>query len=334
MSYDYIKQAATVTAYWDKPPNGPTWDEVMSKNNLHSDTTEIGIFGQEDTKSHEELKLGGSLAVIGEDTKPKATQFSFPSRHHTVKKSSFTSSFDRPAGLHPTLRLFVSIDSTSAPTRFNPTCRPHTYLTLPSPLFIDRYAFADKLFLDSHHLRALHSISGATDLEAPDWAVAEWGSASLFEIQVPDNYKAGAFDVTIPLHTRYLSPVSGGLTNVTMPYPIVFYACKAMEEDLPPLHTNPFDRTDLGYDGLFGERTIFYHVHPKAAGGKLALDLAIPVLDLDRAAYIEPVTVLVIVMGCLWIAWKLFWPMRVAASAKAGILAGKDVSASEQKKKI
>lgn len=246
--------------------------------------------------------------------RPESTLFSFPTRHYALPKSSFRTSFEQPVGLHSTLRIALDIRSSSDVVASNPTCALHTYLTLPSPLFLDKYAFTDKLFLEAHGLRGLRSISGATDLEAPDWAVNQWGSASLFELQPPKDNRTETVEITIPLHSRYMSPTSGGYSNVTIPYPVVFYACKAMDEDSPPLSTNPFDRTNLGYDGLFGERTIFYHVSPRlhaeSTDNKLKLDVTIPVLDLDKASYIAPMTVLVIMLGSLWICWKLFGPFQ------------------------
>ena len=64
------------------------------------------------------------------------------------------------------------------------TCALHTYLTLPSPLFADKYQLStsDPIFLGSHNLVSLRSISGETDLEAPDYLVEKWGSNLLLEL--------------------------------------------------------------------------------------------------------------------------------------------------------
>lgn len=250
----------------------------------------------------------------------ESTLFSFPSRHHTIAGAHFESSFAIPIGLHPTLRLSLSIPTSADPTRHYPTCSLHTYLTLPPQVFLDRYAFTDALFLESHNLAALRTISGATDLEAPDWAVKAWGTSALLEIRQQDN-KIRDFDVTVPLHSRYLSPAPGGQAEISVPYPVIFYACKTTEEDSPPLSTNPFDRTNVGYDGLFDERTVFYQVNPvphravqsekrALSGDSLVLNLPIPVLDTGKAKLVESLTMLVIVVGSLWIAWKLFKPLR------------------------
>lgn len=227
-----------------------------------------------------------------------------------LEKSSFKTSFDKPTGLHPTLRL--QIDVKQPPS--NPTCALHAYLTLPSPIFLDRYAFSDPLALSSHNIAALRSISGATDLEAPDWAVSTWGSAALFELKPPAEATSSTsslkFDVTIPVHLRYLSPNPGGYSNVSMPAPVIIYACRAQDDEAPPLSTNPFDRRNLGYDGLFSDQTIFYHVPPAAgANGGLFTTIRVPVLDLDKAWYVQSGTVGVVLLGTLWLLWKLFGPL-------------------------
>ena len=71
---------------------------------------------------------------------------------------------------------------------------------------------------------------------------------------------------------------------------------------------NPFDRVNLGYDGLFGPKTMFYHLEPDGAGasGSLVERLAVPVLDLDRSGLVEGGTVVVVVLGALWVCWKLW----------------------------
>lgn len=73
------------------------------------------------------------------------------------------------------------------------------------------------------------------------------------------------------------------------------------------MSVNPFDRTNLGYDGLFGPRTMFYHISPQesVAGEGLVETIPVPVLDLEKAWYVESGTILAVVMGFAWVAWKL-----------------------------
>jgi len=97
-----------------------------------------------------------------------------------------------------------------------------------------------------------------------------------------------------------------------VPYPVMFWACTAEEGTKFPV--NPFDRVNLGYDGLFGSRTMFYHLPPDAGpfgnGSRLLIErLTVPVLDTNIVSegWIEGGTVVAILIGFSWIVWKL-WP--------------------------
>lgn len=69
VDYDYISRAVVLTAYWDQPAIGRPWNEVISEKALRSERIEVGVFNKEEATSKEEIKLGGVLIVIGEDTK-------------------------------------------------------------------------------------------------------------------------------------------------------------------------------------------------------------------------------------------------------------------------
>lgn len=301
-----------ITGYWSSAVESNGWTESISAP--PEARVEVGVLRPERNPTNEsphELTFGGHLTVLEnpstETPTKKPTFFSFPSRHHYLgPRQTFETTFDKPTGLHPTLRL---IFPTRAPTAPQPACRIHAYLTLPSTLFLDRYAFRDNLTLKSHNLTALHALSGATDLEAPEWLVPTWGSAALFEL-APNSTSA-----TIPLHLRYLKPAPGGYTNVSVPVPTVFWACHA--EEGTKFATNPFDRTSVGYDALFGVRTAFYHVQPTKGAqdygreGSLLRDVTVPVLDTAAPMYpyIEPVTMLLVFAGFVWIAWRAMRPL-------------------------
>jgi hypothetical protein len=250
--------------------------------------------------------------------------FSFPSRHHPLPAAysqlSFAASFQHPTGLHPKLDLTFPAAALSPP---QPSCALHAYLTLPSALFIDRYQFSDALFLQSQNLVALRALSGEQDLEAPDWVVDAWGSVALFEIAHPEAAESSGVEerewtVTIPTHLRYVRPdnsssssstsSSDGKAHLAIPAPIVFWACNADEGT--KFNTNPFDRANLGYDGLFGTKTMFYHVPPAPVMGEaedgLLLGLEVPVLDAGSAGgWVGMATVGVVVAGFTWVCWKV-----------------------------
>ncbi|KAL9093282.1 MAG: hypothetical protein Q9165_004023 [Trypethelium subeluteriae] len=302
---DIISHACVLNAYWAEPTKGKQWEEHIETKET-SGTLEVGILTNEKPLEPEELSLSGVLTVVGED--------------------------DRPTGLHPTLQLtFPSGTKTLIPP--DPSCALHAHLTLPSTLFIDKYQLQDPLFLASQHLRRLHSVAGETDLEAPNWAISRWGSAVLLELAHPSvplsstaeggtSADAGAqsdaevvaaaagedWTVSIPLHLRYLEPRANasGMSAVDVPWPVVFWACAA--EEGTKMRVNPFDRTNLGYDGLFGPRTMFYHVPPVAqatAAAALVERVPVPVLDLGGARYVELGTVVAVVVGFAWVVWKL-----------------------------
>jgi hypothetical protein len=185
---------------------------------------------------------------------------------------------------------------------------------------LDKYPFSDPLFLKSHNLRSLRGLSGETDLEAPEWTVKKWGSAALFDLAVPTSLpKSGNFSVTIPLHTRYLPPQEVEHVLLAIPFPSVFYACPA-DNSATKFASSPFDRVDIGYDGLFGGNTLFYHVSPStgsfdseetidqfdASGGMAIATLRVPVLDAEKAEYVGMGTMAAVGVGVLWLVWKLY----------------------------
>jgi hypothetical protein len=245
--------------------------------------------------------------------------FSFPSRHHPLpaasSKLSFAANFQQPTGLHPKLDLTFPANALTPP---QPSCALHAYMTLPSALFVDQYQFSDKLFLESQNLVALRALSGEQDLEAPDWVIKSWGSAALFELAHPgvsQSADVSTWTATIPTHLRYVKPsnVSSDST-LSIPAPVVFWACNADEGT--KFKVNPFDRENLGYDGLFGTKTMFYHVPPAPAMAEAGSDLKVPVLDSKFAGWVPMATLAVVLAGFTWVIWKLAGGGGGAASAK------------------
>jgi hypothetical protein len=204
-------------------------------------------------------------------------------------------------------------------------CRLHAFVTLPSSIFADKYQLSttDTLFLQSHNLGSLRSIAGETDLEIPDWATSRWGSHLLLELATPtsQHHPPGSskadddWDITIPLHLRYLHPSASGHRNISIPWPIVFWACAT--EHGTKFDWNPFDRLNMAWDALFTQRTAFFQFHPSSSSSeqpKLVEQLQVPVLRIpddlmkggDQAARnIELGTILIITAGFLWIVGKL-----------------------------
>ncbi|PTU24788.1 hypothetical protein P175DRAFT_0429428 [Aspergillus ochraceoroseus IBT 24754] len=317
LNYDSISHALTMSGLWSRAPEGaPGWTETIRKHAAGTDKVEVGLLGAEQATDPEEIKMGGLLAVVGEDTELKPTLFSFPSRHHPLPAdATYSVSFAPPTGLHPTMTISMpraAIKKPPGPP--DATCALHTYLTLPSSIFGDKYQLSttDPLFLESHNLVALRSVAGQTDLEAPDWSISQWGSNWLLELATPSpsDQSSEAWNVTVPLHLRYLPPSESGYRSTSVPWPVVFWACTA--EDGTKMAMNPFDRVNLGWESLFGPRTMFYQLHPSQhrQHHRLVEEVEVPVLRLGHAGFfqsqvIETGTVIVIVLGFLWVLWKL-----------------------------
>ncbi|KAL2361281.1 hypothetical protein RJZ56_005819 [Blastomyces dermatitidis] len=356
IDYDSVSHTLTTAGYWSKPPQRDGWTETIRKRKKSTDKVEVGILAMERARLPEELSMGGFLAVVGEDKKLKPTLFSFPSRHHPLPNSSkYTTTFRHPTGLHPTLQLSITRSAlTATPPRAPPDskCGLHTYLTLPSSVFADKYQLSttDPLFLQSHNLLSLRAIAGETDLEAPDWVTERWGSSLLLELATPpssNTHKSthgnrnddndNDWQVTIPLHLRYLHPSPSGYRNISVPWPVIFWACTPEDEEREEsaadgrgkmMAINPFDRVRLGWDGLFAPGTLFYQLHPDTATstdedahvhlgaerGMMVEKIQVPVLRiddgndgglLDNVRSIEMVTLVVVVFGFLWVLRSL-----------------------------
>ncbi|KAJ9154910.1 Protein pbn1 [Pleurostoma richardsiae] len=301
ISYDTISHALKVTATW------PSLEQPVMVTSQRNYRTEVGILAADKLPNMEpdELGLSGILTVLGQDTKPSQTMFAFASRHRRAE-AAFSSRFLDPTGLHPTLQLQVS--STKPPSD-DSYCSLHAYLTLPRTIFADRYQLSDPLFLASKNLTALHYITQPVDLEAPDYAMDLWGSAALLELAAPAPSEdaetgGGTWTAEVPLHLRYLAPSGTGYRDVEVPYPAVFWACTTEEGTKFP--SNPFDRVNLGYDALFGPRTVFWHVDPRPEHGqRLMTEVKVPVLDLSKSAWVNVGTAAAVLLGFAWVAWKL-----------------------------
>lgn len=325
LSFDSISNALILSAIF--PPRSQPLS-LSRPVSLPSSRMEVGILSIEKAREKEELSLGGFLTVLGESSKPAPTLFSFPARHHPLPLSqTFTAAFLLPTGLHPTLQL--DITSSSTPPLDDGACALHAHLTLPRTLFVDKYQLADPLFLASKNLAALHYITSAVDLEAPAYTLSQWGSSVLLSLSPPSSSSAAAAEPEswtsqIPMHLRYLPPASNasGLAAVSIPYPVLFWACTADEET--KFAGNPFDRVHLGYDALFGPKTLFYHFSPSApstggegvggeeAEARLVSHLSVPVLDLDRSGYVEGATAAGVALGFAWVCWCLLKVWRGA----------------------
>ncbi|KAH8910043.1 PIG-X-domain-containing protein [Coniochaeta sp. PMI_546] len=319
ISYDTISHALKFTV------TSPYKRQEMHITSTPGLRTEVGILAEDKPPNLEPYEVGvsGLLTVLGQDSKASPTLFSFPSRHRQGQ-GAFDVKLLEPTGLHPTLQIRIN----SERPLDDSSCSPHAYFTLPRYIFPDKYQLSDDLFLNSKNLTALRYISQPVDLEAPEYVMDLWGSAVLLELSPKqDHILQRGWTAEVPLHLRYLSPTEGGYRNKSIPYPVVFWACHAEEGTKFP--TNPFERVNLGYDGLFGPRTVFFHI-PAAPGlDKLQNTISVPVLDANKTEWVNTGTAAAILLGFAWVLWKLYVSYSQQNSKRP--LTSKDVEDKKRK---
>lgn len=301
LSYDAGSHALRVSALW------PYQKRLVYASSRPGIRTEVGILSTDKPQTLEphEIGISGLLTVLGQDSKPSPTMFTFAARHRDTE-ATFSAKFLSPTGLHPTLQLRLASNK-PPPSSEGESCSLHAYLTLPKTIFPDKYQLSDPLFLASKNLSALKFTTRPVDLEAPAYVLPQWGSALLVELSPPEprSQSQSAWTAEIPLHLRYLAPTWGGYSTIAVPYPAVFWACAPEEGTEFP--RSPFDGGKLGYDGLFGEGTVFWHVEPRPAGGSKVLvnEVRVPVLDMERAGWVNAGTALAVLAGFAWVVLRL-----------------------------
>ncbi|OBT84420.1 hypothetical protein VE02_07110 [Pseudogymnoascus sp. 03VT05] len=294
LDFTSSSNTAIITTSWSPR----TWPSVAISKISHTDRVELGILSNEKPIRPDDLNMSGFLTVLGESEKPAPTMFQFPSRHHR-HAARFSSEFVEPTGLHPTLQLKVG---DSEPPKNREGCRLNAHLMLPRSVFPDKYQFRDDLFMKSKNLTALRHVTVPVDLEAPEYTMALWGSSLLIELAPPPPSEE-SWTAEIPLHLRYLLPSESGYSSTSLPSPVLFWACEADEES--NLEGNPFDRVNLGYDGLFGDKTLFYHLG-REKGEEGYKEVSVPVLSTRFNKEMELGTAMVVLLGFGWVLWKLW----------------------------
>jgi hypothetical protein len=225
--------------------------------------------------------------------------FTFPSRHFR-SPASYSLTTPQPTGLHPKLQIDIS------PSRHlkspGEDCTLNAYFKLPRGLFVDKYQLssANPQLLSSLKIKRLRNVSGEADLEAPVWGSNRWGSSVLVEVD-PEQTTDTGLTVELPLHLRYLEPKNSTESEMRFALPSIFWACRS--EEWSKMGNSPFDRMHLGWEHLFPEQTMYYHLSPAEDAWKT---IRVPVLDLQHAMIVKVGTVTVILGGFLWVCWKIF----------------------------
>ncbi|KAJ3494282.1 hypothetical protein NLG97_g4179 [Lecanicillium saksenae] len=333
ITYDAEEGTAKLTAFW------PLRVQPLVALSAENRRTEVGIMGLDappNMKKHE-LGASGTLTVLKEQTKPSPVFFAFPARHR-ASDASFSARFATPTGLHPTMQL--GFDSNKPPGDAG-SCNMYAYLTLPRTIFADRYQLADSLFLASKNLTAAPYTSLPVDLEAPEYTTSVWGSTILLQLAPPEmRAYQDAWTAEIPLHLRYLKPSKTGIEDIEVPFPAVFWACEPVKS--VDFTKSPFDRTHLGYDDLFEEGTVFWHVHPRGLSdsrvmkSRLMSGISVPVLNDSASDWVGIGTTVAISVGFAWVLWKLlsaFMSSTGTSSAPGTNSSGSSIGKGTKKKK-
>ncbi|KAG7290959.1 hypothetical protein NEMBOFW57_000965 [Staphylotrichum longicolle] len=263
ISYDTVQHVLRVTALW------PYQRQQLRAATSHRQVrTEVGILSTDKPQTLEphEIGISGLLTVLARTRSPRQPCSASRPATATPSRPSQPSFSPQRASIQPCNSVWLL----TAPIAGG-QLHPYAYLTLPRTVFADKYQLSDPLFLASKNLTALRYSTQPVDLEAPEYVMTQWGSSVLLQLAPPRSEREtkakadeGEWTAEIPLHLRYLSPEKGGYSAVDVPYPAVFWACEAGEGvAFPP---NPFEKGNLGYDGLFDEGTVFWHVEPRPVG--------------------------------------------------------------------
>ncbi|PWW76670.1 PIG-X-domain-containing protein [Tuber magnatum] len=302
VTYDGIAQTLVLSSVHS--PNHSKWDG-SSITKAKTSGVELGVLGNIAPMEEEGLTLAGFIAELGESDDFEPTMFSFASRHHR-SESTFSLATALPTGLHPRLKLSIH-GPVKPPSSYDNECTLNAYFTLPVTLFIDKYQLSsdNQQLLDSLNIKRVKAISGETDLEAPVWTREKWGSRVLVEVDTKKG--ENGIELELPLHLRYLEPQYNDTTRkVDFAWPSVFWACRS--EQWKKMAVSPFDRLHLGWEDLFPERVMYYHLsptpHERSEGTWGSID--VPVLGLENAKMIKIGTVAAVGLGFLWVLFKIF----------------------------
>ncbi|ANB11588.1 Pbn1p [Sugiyamaella lignohabitans] len=225
----------------------------------------------------------------------------YPKQHRQLPvSSSYRADFSKPVGLHPKHNLHLS--NIESPDQH---CRLYSKYTIPKALFVDKYQLADldRSTAMSTAKGKLIAVWGETDLEAPVWSVDGWGSELLVEIYHNSDIQSSDFTFELPLHSRYEFPQMNS-TSVTqnLPWPIVFWVCPDFQQEQRHIG----EIKGLGYESLFPDNTLYYHLTPSPEDGDvLSTSFNIPVAPFNQYDRIQWLSVTVLLTATIYILYKI-----------------------------
>lgn len=208
---------------------------------------EVGLFKIDDNiSSADDLVLTGIRVLLEPHQAEKSlhkTLFHVKPRHRYLESQAETTV--RPSGLHPVVETRFSQVVEPSDVDVD-ECKLYYYINLNRSLFVDKYQLGPDF--------QLVGLFGNSDLELPEYKIADWGTEVLLEA-------VGLKDLDLTLHSRYQLPQTSESTDVTLEKPIVFYACNVAEDEYL-LVNSPFDNKGAiggSYENFFTNDTVFYH---------------------------------------------------------------------------
>jgi hypothetical protein len=245
---------------------------------------------------------------------------------YTLEAHQADATDDNDAALHPKLE-FSFTSSTDDGTNFDKwsftpqdnaitdvsECRLHAQISLSRDYILDKY--------EIHRLITSAPVSGTCisqinalsnngmDLELPSYRVSEYGS----EIDItldPQCIIRNGGKFSVPTHLRYHQPTQvGGLIDLPKPDTNVYWECPITDETSSAIAQSFYTDTGrLGFrtgsrsgSGSSSVRQYFYSEDENECHGAAGFDLAVPAARMGDAASVNAVTLLLVVLGAVYV---------------------------------
>jgi len=225
------------------------------------------------------------------------------------------SSIEPTKGFHPTSTSIIHLPP---PSSLYQSCLLYLFFTLPPLVFVDTHELTQR---GAHYT---FSHWGSRDLEKPVHAVSNEPSEVLVNVEIPPPLEWYEFDgerlqVEVPMHLRYGTPrstrsrqehsidKSEPYERIQIDWPKAFFLCPSTtsltaKTSLPSLPAHVFAALPSG-----NPRTkILIPIPPHPQYSNTSSTLFLPVGDTSDLAFVEPLTVVVILL-CFLALLKSSW---------------------------
>jgi len=226
------------------------------------------------------------------------------------------SSISPTKGFHPTSTSIIHLPP---PSSLYHSCLLYLFFTLPPLVFVDTHELTER----GAHYTFTHW--GSRDLERPVHAVANEPSEVLVNVEIPpplewDEFDGESLHVQVPMHLRYGSPRSTRSSSsqemdkndpsyerIRVDWPTAFFLCPSTtsltaKTSLPSLPAHIFAALPSGHP----RTKILIPIPPHPQYSNTSSTLFLPVGDTSDLAFVEPLTVVVILL-CFLALLKASW---------------------------